>query len=268
MKIGLCGSMVVPSLKYGGIEVIDTIARLGYDYIELSIAHLAALPPDEFLQVKKRIADSGIPCESCNNFFPPEIKLIGLDADLKKIKNHAENALEKAAELGAKIVVFGSGPAKTVPQGFPKGDAYLQLIEICKMLDSLAAKNGITIAIEPLRKAECNIINTAFEAMQLSKAAEAEHVKILVDYYHLSEEKESLDIVLAASEYIKHIHFAKVKGRSFPQEIDEDAGYQPFFRNLKKIGYNSRISVEAFSTDFENDAAKSIRFLRHVIDEY
>jgi D-psicose/D-tagatose/L-ribulose 3-epimerase len=265
IKIGLCGSMVVPSLKYGGIEVIETIARLGYDYIELSISHLSALPELEFQKVQKRIADSGIPCESCNNFFPPEMKLTGPDSDLKKIREHAEKALERAAELGAKIVVFGSGPAKTVPVGFPKGEAILQLIEICRMLDVLAAKNEITIAIEPLRKEECNIINTVFEAMQLSKAAEAEHVKILVDYYHLSNEKESPDIVLAAENYIRHIHFARVKGRSFPQKIDEDKGYLPFFSNLKKIGYTGRISLEAFSTDYETDAANSIKFLQSLI---
>ena len=60
--------------------------------------------------------------------------------------------LDRAARLGAGIVVFGSGPAKTVPPGFPKGEAILQLIELCRKLAPIAADNGIIIVIEPLRK--------------------------------------------------------------------------------------------------------------------
>jgi sugar phosphate isomerase/epimerase len=268
IKIGLCGSMVLPSLQHGGVEVIDTLARLGYDYIELSISHLAALSDGEFSNVQKHIADAGIPCLSCNNFFPKEIRLTGPDVDYKRVKKHVEKALGKAAELGAKIVVFGSGPARTIPRGFSKGEATLQLIKICCIIDPVAAKNGITIAIEPLNKRECNIINSAFEAMQLSKVSETEYVKILIDYYHLALEKESPLIIPAAKKYIKHIHFARPRGRAFPSKINEDSGYKPFFENLKKIKYKGCISIEAYTKDVEKDAEKSLKFLKEIIHEY
>ena len=264
MKYGICSNMVVGDLRSGGIEIIETIARLGYDYIELTLHQLTALLQPDFKSITKRIKNSGIRCECCNNFFPPSMKLTGPDARLPVITEYVKHALGNASQLGAGIVVFGSGPAKTVPPGFPKGEAILQLIELCRKMAPIAADNGITIVIEHLRKEECNIINTAFEGMQLAKQAESANIQLLIDYFHLTAEKESPDIILAASGYIKHIHFAKTEGRSFPVNAEEEAGYEHFFGNLKKIGYNERISLEGYSSNFEEDAKKSIAFLDQI----
>lgn len=264
MKFGVCSCMVVNDLRSGGIEVVETIARLGYDYIELTLQHLTRLDQDDFNGIIKRIRNSGIKCDCCNNFFPPDMKLTGPEINLNIITEYAKKALGRANQLGASIVVFGSGPAKTIPPGFPKGEAMFQLIELCKKLGPIAADNGITIVIEPLRREECNIINTASEGMQLAKQAESANIQLLIDYYHLTVEKENPDIILAASDYIKHIHFAKSEGRLFPVNAEEEIGYDNFLGNLKKIGYNERISLEGYSTNFEEDAKKSISFLNQL----
>jgi len=256
--------MVVNDLRSGGIEVIESLAKLGYDYIELSLVHLATLPESEFKGIIGRINNSGIHCDCCNNFFSPEMKLTGRVVNMPKIEEYSKHALGRAAQLGVSIVVFGSGAAKTVPPGFPKGEAILQLIELCRKLAPIAADNGITIVIEPLRKEECNIINTAFEGMQLAKQAGSANIQLLIDYFHLTAEKENPDIIMAASRYIKHIHFAKTKGRSFSANPGEETGYDRFFSNLKKIGYNERISIEGYTSNFDEDAKKSYAFLNQI----
>ena len=90
---------------------------------------------------------------------------------------------------------------------------------------------------------------------------------LLVDYYHLALEKEDADIILSANKYIKHVHLSKPDGRVFPKATDRDV-YEPFFYNLKKIGYNQRISVEAYTTDFGKDAATSLALLRKIFIGY
>jgi hypothetical protein len=42
----------------------------------------------------------------------------------------------------------------------------------------------------------------------------------------------------------------------------EEYDYAPFFANLKKIGYDKRISVEASTKDQQADAPKAIALLR------
>jgi sugar phosphate isomerase/epimerase len=54
---------------------------------------------------------------------------------------------------------------------------------------------------------------------------------------------------------------ANPNGRVFPLAWDE-FDYEPFFANLRRIGYEGRISVEASTQDLIGDAPKSIALLR------
>lgn len=89
------------------------------------------------------------------------------------------------------------------------------------------------------------------------------NVKLLIDFYHLSVENENPNIIIEAGDYLKHIHFVKVEGegRVFPKKLDED-NYRPFIDNLKKIDYKGRVSIEAYSKDFYNDALLALKFLK------
>jgi sugar phosphate isomerase/epimerase len=265
MKIGLCAGMNVSDLTMGGSELAPELRKIGYDYIELSLSHLTMLKQGNLDQVLENLTKAGISCESCNNFFPSTLKLTGPDFHLKNIAKYAKKALNTAAFIGAKIVVFGSGAAKMFPDGYPKEVAYKQLINICQVIDPIAKDLGILIVLEPLRKAECNLINTVEEALRLMEDAKTKNIHILADYYHMRMEEENLDILLKAGENLRHVHFAKVYNRSFPLNIEEDNHYEDFFLNLKKIGYNQRISIEAYTSDFYSEAKQSISFMKNIL---
>jgi sugar phosphate isomerase/epimerase len=51
----------------------------------------------------------------------------------------------------------------------------------------------------------------------------------------------------------------------FPLKWDE-FDYAPFFANLRKIGYDRRISVEAGSKDIAGEGARSIALLRRAFE--
>src|SRR5580765_1561298 len=108
MRIGCCGSMISPKTDPVGIDIIDDLVRLGFDYIELSMADVAALGDDQFVKLRRRVEQSGIACEACNNFFPTSMRLTGPEAKLSRSLDYVSRALDRAAALGAKIVVFGS----------------------------------------------------------------------------------------------------------------------------------------------------------------
>lgn len=69
---------------------------------------------------------------------------------------YVEKALYRASQLGVEFIVFGSGPAKAVPEGFPMEVAWKQLVDLLRVMDTAAKKHSITIVIESLRKQECN----------------------------------------------------------------------------------------------------------------
>jgi sugar phosphate isomerase/epimerase len=248
-----------------GIEIVERLEEIGFDYIELSLAHMMALSDSDFDVLKERLQGSGLRCEACNNFFPSHIRLTGIETDMKQTLNYVDRAFQRASRLGVEVIVFGSSGAKNVPDGFSKDLAWAQIVHLLRAIDPLAERYGITVAIEPLNRLESNIVNTAAEGLRLAREVDRGNIQLLVDYYHLVMEKESLDVIREAADFIRHLHFAEPRGRIFPLEIQ--AGYADFFARLKEIDYTGRLSLEAYSKEFAADARRSLSLLRQLEKE-
>jgi len=263
IRFGCCGSMISPSADPVGVEIVESLAEMGYDYIELSLSDLTALPEPAFAGLVERVNRSGIRCETCNNFFPRRIPLTGSQARLDHALTHAAEAMDRAARLGAETIVFGSSGAKNVPTGFPRDAAWRQIVGLLQHLGPLAAQRGLTIAIEPINRLEANIVTLAAEGLRLAREVNHPNVQLLIDYYHLMMEKEDLGIIAEAGPVIRHLHFAKVNGRRFPDQ--EEEGYRKFFRCLQRIGYSRRCSIEAFTADFATDARRTLSLMKRLM---
>jgi sugar phosphate isomerase/epimerase len=233
----------------------------GFDYVEINASKVAALPDEEFAQLARQVDGLGIPVAAANSFIPGTIKLVGPVVDEKAQQDYVGRCLQRLKRLGVKVVVLGSGGARRVPDGFPREQAFDQLVAFCRRIAPVARENAITIAIEPLRRQETNILNTAREGLKLVEAVDRPEIRLLVDYYHLSEENEDPAAIVDAAKVLVHAHIANPKGRVYPLSIDE-SNYAAFFANLCKAGYAGRLSVEASTTDFEGQAPKSIAMLR------
>ena len=262
MRIGYCTNLIATQTDGTGSEWIEKGQEGGFDYIELPLAQMVDLDDEAFLSLKERLGVSGLKCEACNNFFPASIRLTGNTVNYGKIEEYLVKALGRAAQLGVNVIVLGSPKSKNVPEGYPMDNAWSQLVELLRHIDPLVRTRGITVVIEPLNKMESNIINTAAEGLKLAKAIARENIKLLIDYYHLVLEKEDPEILLRAGSYIKHVHFANPTGRVYPAERVD--GYIRFMDLLKRIGYEGRISIEAYTKDFCRDAKRSVEILREL----
>jgi D-psicose/D-tagatose/L-ribulose 3-epimerase len=260
MRFGCCVNMLVPLSQGTGAELVEQVAASGFEYLELPLARMAALSEPAFSAVCRRVELTQISTEACNDFFPPELKLTGPLADISRALSYSSGALERAARLGAKVVVFGSGGARAVPDDFPKAKAYEQLVQLLAELGALAEANDLTIAIEPLNRTECNIIYTLAEAYELAKRVNHNRVQVLADYYHLVMESEPVQQVSEVAAHIRHVHVSDPAGRIYPHS--SDANLTQFFRLLAESGYDGRMSVEAYSQNFEQDAAVTLPKMR------
>jgi D-psicose/D-tagatose/L-ribulose 3-epimerase len=233
----------------------------GFDYVELGTSEIAALSDADFDKVVHDAATIGLPTPAANTFVPAAIRLTGPEIDRDQQTAYVTRALDRVARLGVRTVVFGSGGARRVPDGFAKDEAFRQLVDFGRRAAALARSRNITIAIEPLRREETNIINSAAEGLELVDAINDPGFQLMIDFYHLSSEHEDPAIVLRARPHLRHLHMANPNGRVFPLSWDEYE-YEPFFANLRKIGYDQRISVEASTKDLQTDAPRAISLLR------
>ena len=261
MKIGCCVNMVAEGPDGIGIERLEVLASSGYDYVELPLAQMMALGDEAFAALLERVDASGIACEACNNFFPADHPITGEQADLAKLADYLDKALERVVRLGAKSIVFGSSGAKNVPPGFPMDRAWEQIVETLRLVDEKIGGRDMAVAIEPLCRLESNIVLNGEEGLQLARDVDRDSIRLLLDYYHLVAEEEEQDIIGKASDYLQHIHIANPVGRVYPRG-DDGVDYRTFISNLKKAEYDSRISIEAFTDNFAESAPEALRTIR------
>lgn len=260
IRLGICGCMINPDRDPLGIEVAQDTARLGYDYIELSLRDAAALSDRDFAVLTRKLEAFGLPCEACNNFYPPRQRITGPEADFVSLTRYTDSALRRARELGAEVVVFGSSGARNIPEGFPREQGWRQIVETSRMIGETAEKYGITIALEYHHRGEANVLTSMEEAIALAEETAHERMRLLTDYYHFAVEKESLDVIRKAGKRLVHAHFAELENRAFPLTPKEE--YRSFLKTLRDSGYTGRLSIEAFTKDFLSDAERSLRVLR------
>ena len=261
MKIGCCINMVALAPDSIGLERLEALTSFGYDYVEMPLAQMMALGESQFSAVVEYVESAGIPCEACNNFIPSHYPITGDNVDRGRIKEYLEEAIERAGRLGVKSIVFGSSGAKNVPAGFSMEKAWGQIVETLVLADEIIGEQELKIAIEPLCRVESNIVVNAHEGLKLAQEVNRSNVRLLIDYYHLEMEKEDHSIIEKARDYLQHIHLANPSGRAYPQAID-GADYRAFITRLQKAGYDSRISIEAYTDNFNATAPEALATVR------
>ena len=140
------------------------------------------------------------------------------------------------------VVVFGSGGARKLPEGWPKERADEQFVALLSRIGPLAERHGVTIAVEPLARVECNYLNTVDEGARLARAAGSPAVGVVADCYHWARNGEPAETILAAKGVLVHAHLATMPSRKAPGLEPYD--FVPFFRALLAAGYDGRVSIE------------------------
>ncbi|MBS4196566.1 sugar phosphate isomerase/epimerase family protein [Lederbergia citri] len=254
-------------MKFGcclGIDQAKMVHDAGFDFIECTVVSLMPEKSDrEFAEIIKKFQDSPLPVEACNVFLPGDMKIVGEAVDHNRIKHYVEIALQRVHQIGAEIIVFGSGSARSIPEGFSSERAEEQILQFLSLAADHAELLGITIVIEPLNKKESNILNSVIEAEEFAKKVNRPSIKILADFYHMDKEKESLENIVEAKEYIKHIHVADT-GRLAP-----GTGHYPYNRfaeSLKQANYSGRISIECQWNDIRNELLHSREFIKEIFE--
>ena len=129
-----------------------------------------------------------------------------------------------------------------------------------------AEKRGVTLVIEPLRKAETNVFVTVPESGEYVRKLNQPGVKLLYDAFHMAEERTDLSCVGEYADILRHCHIAEAPGRSRPGAPDSgDLTYnRTFAKELMKAGYSGGVSVECGFSDFVNEIRLAHDYLHEI----
>ncbi len=251
MKIGCCV----------GRERIAAAREAGFAFAEVTVVeNLRPLESDAaWRPIARELEAAALPIEATNVFFPGDLPLIGPTADLGAVRAYADTAVRRAAGLGVAVMVFGSGRARRAPEGYPREQALQELSAVLQILGDAGARYGVTIALEPLRRAEANLVHTVAEGAELVRPLAHPSVGVLADSYHMAEEGEPLANLLAARDLLRHVHISDAD-RGAPSEGGYD--HAGFLAHLQQAGYAGRISVECRWDDWARESREAAALLR------
>lgn len=253
MLLGCCTS---------AISNAAVIAPSGLDYIEENVQSFLA-PEGSEADFVARVGKSSLaarPIAAACCFLPGGLKCVGPEVDDARLDAYAISAFARARRVGIDTIVFGSGGARGIPEGFSAAKAQEQFLAVLRRFAPLAAKAGVTIVIEPLNRGECNFVNTIDEGAEFVRAVDHPSVRLLADLFHMLRNEEGPESLERHGHLLAHTHLAEKETRSAPGTKGDD--FRPFLRALRAGGYNHRMSLECGFTDFSKDLGPSLAALR------
>lgn len=233
-----------------GLDEAPLALSLGYDYVELGASAIAAAPdlaPYRNLTI-----------EATNLFFPASIQLFGAEPDA--YRSYAPVAIERAASLGVRVMVVGSGNSRRAPHGIAPDVAEARFAEVARDLQTMATPHGITIAPESLNRSETNVGN---DLGALAHGLRAEGVAYTADLYHILFEANADGKPPNLAEQVPfapaHVHLADLP--RFAPAVDDESVIA-FAHRLRDVGYAGRISLECQRPNPLEDLTKGLATMR------
>ena len=252
IQIGVCTS----------IQNAQKAKDAGAQFIEESVGRflVPGKSDAEFAANLAAAKASPLPIRSCNGFLPGSIKVTGPEADHDAALKWAETAFRRAQQAGISFIVFGSGGARQVPEGFSHAEATKQFVSLLKKMGPIAGKYNVTVVLEPLRSGECNFLNTVGEGVKIVKKVNHPNIQCLADIYHMMQENEGPEAIIKGAKHLKHCHVAENTNRAAPGTNGEDL--TPYYNALNKIGYQGGLSIECKWDDFDKQLAPALANLK------
>ena len=231
------------------------------DYCELPVAQALMGSDEAFDRLEAGLAASSVPARASNVFIPSQRKVVGPDVDSSGLRDYVQCAVDRMERLGIRVLVVGSGAARAIPEGFDRERALEQFEAFLREVAVRAADHGVTVALEPLRPQETNLLNTVAESAGFIRERDVGPALLLADLYHMREQQEPLEVLAETAGLLAHVHVAGVgRGRPGPEAQD----LEPFLRALREAGYGGDCSIECSWNDYAAEAPRALEHMRAV----
>ena len=166
------------------------------------------------------------------------------------------------------IMVFGSPNQRKTTGGLNSEQAKANYIEGVQSIAPQLEARGVTFCVEALPRAQCDVILTLDEAVEVVEAVGSPNVQTMFDSHNaIDEASPHAEIVARHWNRIRHIHVNELDG-SYPRPA---GGYdfKPVLQIAKDRAFPGWVSMEVF--DFTPGAEKivteSIAYLRGEISK-
>lgn len=269
MKFAICNE------TFQGWELDDVlrfVAETGYDAVELAPFTLAKSVDELPIERRQGIARSarsyGLEVAGLHWLLvgPPGLHVSHPDPAVRaRTVAYLEELIRACADLGGRVLVFGSPKQRNVEPGLSREEATDLALSTFRTCARAAEAAGVVFCLEPLPPPETSFMNTLAEAIELVRAIGSPAVRTMLDVKSMSAEQMPIpELIRTAAPYAAHVH-ANDANRRGPGSGETD--FVPIFQTLREVGYSGYVSVEVFdySPSPEVIARESLRYMRQAL---
>ena len=268
MKLSCTLWLSHPDLSFA--KSAELLSEAGYDAIEIP-AVLQANPEkvrgDETKHIKTILARNNLKVSAFCLMYPKDFRHASpLAAERTRSIEYTKRLIDLASEVGAGILVWGSGYARNIPAGISKEVGMKWLLELLEQTAPYAMERHVTIVIEPLNRYETTVINTVHDAVEMASRVGSPALRVLCDTFHMNIEEASLrDSIIEAGGMLAHVHVSD-SNRAIPGM--GHTNFHEVFEALGRVGYDGYITVEAvLGMDISRDLVAARRYLEQFVDK-
>ena len=200
-----------------------------------------------------------------NLFIPGELKVVGPTVDEVAILAYTEKVLQRCKTADVKMITWGSGGSRRLPDGFDPLKAKEQFINIARKVAAQAAQYNIMLALENLNSTEANFITTLDVALDVVKKVDHPNFRLCADIYHMLKENEDPAIIEKGKRFIVHCEIAEKEKRTPPGTMGDD--FRPYLKALNKINYKGKIILECRWENLATQAPLAYQELQKQLDD-
>ena len=241
---------------------LPEVTALGFDYVELSLREVAGLGASDFAELAEYIDAAGIDVYACRDMLPEDLPVTGPGVNASALHGYLKHALGRAHRLGAKIVALDAAKSRAVPGDGDYPFAWRQLGNFLRLCQGHARDYGVTVCLEPLRKADCSLLNLVSEATLIAGLLQLSNIAVAAHWGHMSMASEPMDALWKAAPLLRHIHLENALNRRLPAPGDGE-DYARMLSPLNVMGYSGGVSLCGTITEtFVQDAAVAVEYVR------
>jgi D-psicose/D-tagatose/L-ribulose 3-epimerase len=258
--------------KWPFADACKAVRQAGYTGIEIAPFTLAEDPATITAAERRRyrdiMASEGLEFVGLHWLMvsPKGLHVTAPDAALRERSwRHIRNLIDLCADLGPNgVMVFGSPQQRATTGGLTREQATRHYVEGLAGVAPQAAQRGVSILIEALPRAQCDVVLTLAEAAALVDEIASPAIRTMFDVHNAIDESEPhAALVDRYFHLIRHIHVNELDGRHCGQG---NYDYKPVLDALRRRNYQGWVSLEAF--DFTPGAERiANESLRHLESE-
>ena len=241
---------------------LPEVAGLGFDYAEMSLRALAALSEGEFSEFAEYVDGTGLNIAASSDMLPENLPITGPGVNATALHGYLSHAFGRARRLGVKVAALDAAAARDVPDNSDYPFAWRQLGNFLRLAQGHAREHGLTIALEPLRKTDCRLLNLVSEATLIAGLLQLDNIAVAAHSGHMAMASEPVSTLRQAAPLLRHVYLENALTRKLPCDGDGE-DYARVLDMLADIGYTGGVTLSGIIGDgFTRDAGNALTYIK------